>query len=56
MGRWSRVVAVEFLRWLAPPAGLRWLDVGSGTGVLTSTVLTTAQPRQITDVDPPRGS
>ncbi|MCG5469005.1 class I SAM-dependent methyltransferase [Micromonospora sp. LAH09] len=55
VGRWSRLVAVEFVRWLDLPAGLRWLDVGSGTGVLTSTVLTTAQPRQITGVDPSEG-
>ncbi|MET7820861.1 class I SAM-dependent methyltransferase [Micromonospora zamorensis] len=55
VGRWSRLVAVEFLRWLDLPRGLRWLDVGSGTGVLTSTVLTTAQPRQITGVDPSEG-
>ncbi|MET8280588.1 class I SAM-dependent methyltransferase [Micromonospora sp. NPDC005174] len=55
VGRWSRLVAVEFLRWLDLPAGLRWLDVGSGTGVLTSTVLRTAQPRQVTGVDPSAG-
>ena len=55
VGRWSRLVAAEFVRWLDLPAGLRWLDVGSGTGVLTSTVLTTAQPRQVTGVDPSEG-
>lgn len=55
VGRWSRLVAVEFVRWLDLPGGLRWLDVGSGTGVLTATVLTTAQPRQITGVDPSEG-
>ena len=32
MGRWSRAVGVEFLDWLAPPDGARWLDVGCGTG------------------------
>ncbi|MFF0153729.1 class I SAM-dependent methyltransferase [Micromonospora sp. NPDC005203] len=55
VGRWSRLVAVTFLRWLDLPAELRWLDVGSGTGVLTSTVLRTAQPRRITGVDPSDG-
>ncbi|MFG1881479.1 class I SAM-dependent methyltransferase [Micromonospora sp. NPDC049102] len=55
VGRWSRLVAVEFLRWLDLPPGLRWFDVGSGTGVLTSTVLRTAQPRQVTGVDPSVG-
>jgi len=28
VGRWSRRVAVEFLRWLGVPGGRRWLDVG----------------------------
>ncbi|MDG4757314.1 class I SAM-dependent methyltransferase [Micromonospora sp. WMMD710] len=55
VGRWSRLVAAEFVRWLDLPAGLRWLDVGSGTGVLTSAVLTTARARQVTGVDPAEG-
>ncbi|SCF27570.1 class I SAM-dependent methyltransferase [Micromonospora mirobrigensis] len=55
VGRWSRLVAVEFLRWLDLPAGLRWLDVGSGTGVLTSTVLAAAGPRRVVGVDPSEG-
>jgi len=38
VGRWSRVVAKEFLAWLAVPAGRRWLDVGCGTGALSQTV------------------
>lgn len=28
MGRWSRVVAQEFLDWLNVPKNLRWLDIG----------------------------
>ena len=32
VGRWSRLVAREFLNWLAVPARGRWLDVGCGTG------------------------
>lgn len=52
MGRWSRLVAPEFLTWLAVPAGLRWLDVGSGTGILTSAILATGDPRSIVGVDP----
>ena len=27
MGRWSRVAGEQFLDWLSPPNGLRWLDV-----------------------------
>jgi hypothetical protein len=27
MGRWSRLLAREFVKWLSLPAGLRWIDV-----------------------------
>jgi SAM-dependent methyltransferase len=39
MGGWSRGVAREFLVWLDPRPRLRWLDVGCGTGALTSEIL-----------------
>ena len=52
VGRWSRRVAERFLRWLAVPAGRHWLDVGCGTGALTATVLTVAEPASVVGVDP----
>jgi SAM-dependent methyltransferase len=52
MGRWSRPAARAFLRWLAPPAGWRWLDVGCGTGVLAQAILEQADPGAILGVDP----
>lgn len=55
VGRWSRHVAVEFVRWLDIPAGRRWLDVGCGTGALTATVLAEAAPAEVTGVDPSEG-
>ncbi|WP_433466153.1 class I SAM-dependent methyltransferase [Spirillospora sp. CA-128828] len=55
IGRWSRPVAEAFVRWLDVPAGRRWLDVGCGTGALTETVLTTADPERVVGVDPSEG-
>jgi SAM-dependent methyltransferase len=52
MGRWSRPAADAFLMWLAPAPGLRWLDVGCGTGALTQAILATANPREVLGVDP----
>src|SRR5215203_3657595 len=42
VGRWSRLVAREFLGWLAVAPGGRWLDVGCGTGALAETILALA--------------
>lgn len=55
VGRWSRQVAEVFVRWLGVPAGRRWLDVGCGTGALTSTVLRAGDPAEVTGVDPSDG-
>jgi SAM-dependent methyltransferase len=52
VGRWSRRVARQFVSLLAVPGGLRWLDVGCGTGALTSAVLELAAPAQVVGVDP----
>ena len=52
VGRWSRRIAPRFLDWLATPAGLRWLDVGSGTGVLSEAILGAREPASIVGVDP----
>jgi hypothetical protein len=36
MGAWSRLAGEIFLDWLAPPPGLRWIDIGCGSGALPS--------------------
>ena len=52
MGRWSRPLAREFVRWLAMPPRRRWLDVGSGTGALTDAVVELGEARSVVGVDP----
>ncbi|MBA2719471.1 MAG: class I SAM-dependent methyltransferase [Chloroflexi bacterium] len=52
VGRWSRLVAPIFVDWLAIGPGRRWLDVGCGTGALTTTVLARADPASIVGIDP----
>ena len=43
MGRWSRQVAPGFLEWLDAPGDLDWLEVGCGTGALSSATRTVAR-------------
>jgi SAM-dependent methyltransferase len=51
MGRWSRLVAQEFIPWLALPEGHRWLEVGPGAGALTQTILQAANPKNVRGID-----
>jgi trans-aconitate methyltransferase len=51
VGRWSRLVAGEFLRWLGAGPRLRWLDVGCGTGALSSAILARCDPAGLVGVD-----
>ena len=52
MGRWSRVLAREVVASLRPTTGLRWLDVGCGTGALSDAIVGLASPRALVGVDP----
>jgi SAM-dependent methyltransferase len=52
IGRWSRLVADEFVGWLGAPPQQRWLDVGCGTGVLSRTILDLASPASVHGLDP----
>jgi ubiquinone/menaquinone biosynthesis C-methylase UbiE len=51
VGRWSRIVAREFIHWLGNPQHSRWLDVGSGTGALSQTIIELANPASLKGID-----
>ncbi|MDX1991955.1 MAG: class I SAM-dependent methyltransferase [bacterium] len=51
VGRWSHLVAQQFIAWLGVPAGSAWLDVGAGTGILTQVILQEASPSKAIGVD-----
>jgi SAM-dependent methyltransferase len=55
IGRWSSLVAVEFLNWLELPGGLRWVDVGCGTGALSEAILDSQDPTSVDGVEPSAG-
>jgi len=52
VGRWSRMVAHEFVDWLAMSPDKDWLDVGCGTGALSQTIIERCSPASVTGVDP----
>jgi SAM-dependent methyltransferase len=51
VGRWSRLVAREFVRALGVPPHRRWLDVGCGTGALAQAILENAEPDAVVGID-----
>lgn len=55
VGRWSRLVARDFLSWLGAGEHLRWLDVGAGTGALSAVIVAAVNPRAVVGVDATRG-
>src|ERR1051325_2564149 len=52
MGRWSRLMAREFLQWLGAGPHQHWLEVGCGTGALTATIGARCEPASIVACDP----
>jgi SAM-dependent methyltransferase len=55
VGRWSHLVANEFLAWLNMPPSLRWLEVGCGTGALTAAIAEKCKPARLIGIDPAEG-
>jgi len=52
MGKWSRLAGEVFLDWLAPAPGLRWLDVGCGSGAFTEMIVERCAPSAVQGIDP----
>jgi len=52
VGRWSRLVAREFLAFLGMSPAKQWLDIGCGTGALSQVILDVASPSKVKGVDP----
>jgi SAM-dependent methyltransferase len=55
MGKWSELVGEAFLDWLAPGPGLRWLDVGCGSGAFTAMLVARCAPVAVQGIDPSAG-
>jgi trans-aconitate methyltransferase len=51
MGRWSRKVAPLFTTWIGASSGAEWIDIGCGTGILTTAILDHCRPARIAAVD-----
>jgi SAM-dependent methyltransferase len=52
MGTWSRIAGEQFLDWLQPAPGLRWLDVGCGNGAFTELLVDRCAPASVHGIDP----
>ena len=55
MGIWSRLAGAIFLDWLAPPPGLRWIDIGCGNGAFTELIVERCAPVEVQGIDPSEG-
>jgi len=55
MGRWSKLIAEQFVDWLSPEPGLRWLDVGCGSGALSEAIINRHNPASIDAIDQSEG-
>ena len=52
MGVWSRLAGEVFLDWLAPLPGLRWIDIGCGSGAFSELLVERCAPAEAQGIDP----
>lgn len=52
MGVWSRLAGEVFLQWLSPASGLRWIDVGCGSGEFSELIVERVSPAEVQGIDP----
>jgi SAM-dependent methyltransferase len=52
MGVWSRIAGGIFLDWLAPRVGLRWVDIGCGSGAFSELLVERCAPAEVQGIDP----
>jgi SAM-dependent methyltransferase len=55
MGRWSKLVAEQFVDWLSPRSGGQWVDVGCGTGALCEAIIDRHNPKSVIAIDQSEG-
>jgi ubiquinone/menaquinone biosynthesis C-methylase UbiE len=55
MGVWSRSAGEDFLAWLGPSPGLRWVDIGCGNGAFTELLVERCSPVEVQGIDPSEG-
>ena len=55
MGQWSQLAGDVFIDWLAPPAGLQWVDVGCGNGAFTELLVKRCAASHVQGIDPSKG-
>ena len=52
MGAWSRIAGEIFLDWLTPDPGLRWIDIGCGSGAFTELLVERCAPAEVQGIRP----
>ncbi len=52
MGVWSQLLGEQFIKWLNPPSGQSWIDIGCGTGAFTAQIAELCSPKQLLGIDP----